>query len=148
MKTYATLLLLPLAAIISIPVMAHNDHDGYSKFDQRIERQHKRIKKGVRNDQLTKKEAKKLRKQHRRIKKLNQKFQKDGHLNRYERKTLRQELDLANKRIYRLKHNRRYRDNDLHRHDFDKKKKHYGHSYRYRDHDHDHSFVLGSRYYY
>jgi hypothetical protein len=145
MKKYKSILLLPLVAVLSNPVMAHYGHDGYTKFDQRIERQHKRIKKGVRNDLLTKKEAKKLRKQHRYIKKLNRQFQKDGHLSRYERKTLQRELDLASKRIYRLKHNDRYRDYDSRGHGHHKKTRH---NDSYRDRDHDHSVVLDYRDYY
>jgi DNA repair exonuclease SbcCD ATPase subunit len=122
MKSYKTIFLLPLVAAISNPVMAHYGHDGYSKFDQRIERQQKRIKKGVRNAELTKKETKKLQKQHRRIKKLNRQFKKDGHLSRHERKTLQRELDLASERIYRFKHNDHYRNYDLHSHGHDKRK--------------------------
>lgn len=147
MKTYRTILLLPLVAVISNPVMAHYDHDGYSKFDQRIERQQMRIKKGVRNGELTKNESKKLRKQQRHIKKLNKQFKKDGHLSRHERKTLQQELNLASKRIYRFKHNDRYRDNDSHNHGHDNKK-YLGNTHRYRHHDHDRSVQLNYRDYY
>lgn len=145
MKTYKTIFLLPLVAVLSNPVMAHYDNDGYSKFDQRIERQHKRIKNGVRNGELTKKEAKKLRKQHRQIKKLNKQFKKDGHLSRHERKTLQRELDRASKRIYRLKHNDRYRHYVSHGHD---KKKYEDHSHRGRQHDHARSVPLNYREYY
>lgn len=123
MKSYKAILLLPLIGILSTPVMAHHARDGYTKFDQRIERQHKRIKKGVRNDLLTHKEAKKLRKQHRYIKKLNRHFKRDGQLDRFERKTLQRELDLASKRIHRLKHNDRYRAYNSHKKDHDKKKR-------------------------
>ncbi len=144
MKSYITILLLPLVGVISNPVLAHHGHDGYTKFDQRIERQHKRIKKGIHNDSLTKKEAKKLRQQHRYIKKLNRHFLKDGHLSRYERKTLQRELDHASKRIYRFKHNHHYRDNDSHGHRHSKKK-HYRHTYRYGSHDHDRSGLIGYR---
>ena len=122
MKIYKTIILLPLVAVMSSPVMAHYGHDGYFKFDQRIERQQKRIKKGVLHAELTKKEAKKLRKQHRNIKKLKRQFQKDGLLIRHERKTLQRELDLASKRIYRFKHNDHYRNYDLHSHGHDKRK--------------------------
>ncbi len=135
MKSYKTILLLPWLAVLSNPVMAHHAHDGYTKFEQRIERQHKRIKKGVRNDSLTKKEAKKLRKQHRYIKRLNRYFQNDGHLSRYERETLQRELDLASKRIYRLKHNERYRNNASLDQGQNKKSPN-GNPIRYRDNDH------------
>ena len=144
MNNCRTILVLPLVAVLSNPVLAHHGHDGYTKFDQRIERQHKRIKKGIRNDLLTKKEAKKLRKQHRYLKKLNRHFQKDGRLSRYERKTLQRELDHASKRIYRLKHNDRYRDNESHGHRHSKKKR-YGLTYRYKNHNHDRADFLGYR---
>lgn len=146
MKSYKAILVIPLLAIMSQPVMAHYNHDGYTKFDNRIERQHKRIKKGVRNDQLTKKETKKLRKQHRHIKKLNKHFLKDGYLSRQERRTLQRELDLASKRIYRLKHNNRYRQHALH----DKRygtKKHYSHYQKHRDHKTHRLAVINKRYY-
>lgn len=147
MKSYKAILILPLIGILSTPVMAHYDHDGYTKFDQRIERQHKRIKKGVRNDLLTQKEARKLRKQHRYIKKLNRHFHKDGHLDRFERKALQRELDLASKRIYRLKHNDRYRASNAHGNDHGKKQR-YSHISHNRDHTHHHSTMLDKRYYY
>jgi Skp family chaperone for outer membrane proteins len=142
MKIYKTIILLPLVAVMSSPVMAHYGHDGYFKFDQRIERQQKRIKKGVLHAELTKKEAKKLRKQHRNIKKLKRQFQKDGLLIRHERKTLQRELDLASKRIYRFKHNNHNRYDGSNEH---KKKRSTGHS---RYHDYDRSARLNYRDYY
>ncbi len=143
MKSYTPILLLPFLALISNAGLANHRHDGYSKFDQRIERQHKRIRNGVRAGELTKREAKKLRTQHRHIKKLNKQFNKDGRLNRYERRTLQRELDLASNRIYRLKHNGRYRGADSHhRHD---RKKHKGHAYLSRFDDHDHLVLLERR---
>jgi Skp family chaperone for outer membrane proteins len=128
MKVYTTLFLLPLIAAISSPAIAHYEHDGYSKFDQRIERQQQRIKQGVRTGELTKKEIKKLRKQQRHIKKLNRQFEKDGHLSHYERKTLKRKLNLASKRIYRLKHNDRYRRYDRAKYS-GKTHPHYGHEH-------------------
>lgn len=136
MKFFNTVFVLPLVAVLSNPVMAHVDHSGYSKFDDRIERQHKRIKNGVRTGALTKKEAHKLRKQHRHIKKLSRQFNKDGHLNRFERKTLKRELNLASHRIYDLKHNDRIR-NKRHHDSVNPDKKHSGHFKRTRFHDQD-----------
>ncbi len=114
MKFFNTIFVLPLVAVLSNPVMAHVDHSGYSQFDDRIERQHKRINKGVRMGELTKKEAHKLRKQHRHIKTLSRQFNKDGHLSRFERKTLKRKLNLASHRIYDLTHNDRNRSKRLH----------------------------------
>ncbi len=136
MKFFNTVFVLPLMAVLSNPVMAHYDHSGYSKFDNRIERQHKRINKGVRMGELTKKEAHKLRKQHRHIKKLSRQFNKDGHLSRFERKTLKRELNLASHRIYDLTHNDRNRNKRLHD-SGNPNKKHSGHFKRTRLHDQD-----------
>jgi hypothetical protein len=113
MKFFNTVFVLPLVAVFSTPVMAHVDHSGYSKLDNRIERQYNRINKVVRMGELTKKEAQKLRKQHRQIKKLSRQFNKGGHLSRFERKILKRELNLASHRIYDLKHNDRNRSKRL-----------------------------------
>ncbi len=136
MKFLNTIFVLPLMAVLSNPVMAHYDHSGYSKFDNRIERQHRRINKGVRTGELTKKEAHKLRKQHRHIKKLSRQFNKDGHLSRFERKTLKRELNLASHRIYDLTHNDRNRNKRQHD-SGNPNKKHSSHFKRTRFHEQD-----------
>jgi hypothetical protein len=136
MKFFNTVFVLPLVAVLSNPVMAHVDHSGYSKLDNRIEQQHNRINKGVRMGELTKKEAQKLRKQHRQIKKLSRQFNKDGHLSRFERKILKRELNLASHRIYDLKHNDRIRNKRLHD-SWNSNKKHSGHFKRTGYHDQD-----------
>jgi hypothetical protein len=136
MKFFNTVFVLPLVAVLSNPVMAHVDHSGYAKFEDRIERQHNRINKGIRMGELTKKEAQKLRKQHRQIKKLSRQFNKDGHLSRFERKTLKQELNLASHRIYDLKNNDRNRN--IRPHDsWNSNKKHSGHFKRTRFYNQD-----------
>jgi len=129
MKRINVLWALPLLGMLAMPAMADDDYDdGYrtSRFEQRLDRQNWRIQQGVRSGELTRKEAKRLRKQHRRIAKLEHRFWRNDHLNRHERRTLRRELNAASDRIYRLKHNGRYRD----RH-------HRGHhkSVRYQHHD-------------
>ena len=104
---------LPLLGVLAMPAMAGDDYDdGYrtNRLEKRLNRQHWRIKQGVRSGELTRKEAKRLRKQHRYIAELAHSFRSDGHLTRYERRTLRSELNTASDRIYRLKHNDRYRD--------------------------------------
>jgi hypothetical protein len=136
MKFFNTVFVLPLVAVLSNPVMAHVDHSGYSKLDNRIERQHNRINKGVRMGELTKKEAQKLCKQHRQIKKLSRQFNKDGHLSRFERKILKRELNLASHRIYDLKHNDRIRNSRLYD-SGNSDKKHSGHFKRTRFDDQD-----------
>jgi len=113
MKTINVLWALPLVGMLVMPAIANDgDYDRYgnSRFEQRLDRQNWRILQGVRSGELTRKEAKRLRKQHRRIARLEHRFGRNGHLNRYERGRLRRELNAASDRIYRLKHNGRYRD--------------------------------------
>ncbi len=114
MKFRHTLWTIPLLGMLAIPSAAladryHDDRYDGNRFEQRLDRQHLRIKQGVRSGELTRKEAKRLRKQQRRITRLESRFMRDGHLTRHERRTLRRELDAASDRIYRFKHNDRYR---------------------------------------
>jgi hypothetical protein len=100
-----------------VPAYAGHRDDGSSGFDQRIERQGDRIRHGIRNGDLTRHEAKVLRKQQRHIAKLERRFERDGKLDRYERSTLEHKLDGASRRIARLKHNDNDRDTVHYRHD-------------------------------
>jgi len=112
MKKQIAYLLIPVLALLAAPVMAdhnHRDNNRYDRFDRKLDRQHWRIKKGIRSGQLTHREAKRLRKQHRRIANLKYHFKQDGYLDRYERRTLNRKLNRASDRIYRLKHNDQYR---------------------------------------
>lgn len=101
--------ILPLVGLLSMPAIADRDYRE-NRFEQRIDRQHDRIRHGIRNGELTRKEAKKLRRENRHIAKLERKFTRDGRLDRNERRTLRRELDQASRKIRKLKHNDRYRD--------------------------------------
>lgn len=138
MKMLKTITLIPLLGLLAMPALAdrahgHADGDRQHRYDYRQERQHDRIRHGIRSGELTRKEAKSLRKQQRHIARLERRFERDGHLNRYERRTLRRELDSASQRIYRLKHNDRYRDRrhtGHHRRD-----DHKGRYHGYRSHD-------------
>lgn len=125
MKLHKTFLALPLLGMLVTPAIAGGYYDdGYNKsrFEQRIDRQHQRIERGVRSGELTRKEAKRLRKQLRHIAKLERRYTLDGHLDRHERKKLHNKLNVAGDRIYRLKHNDRYR-----------RPKHRSHYYGYDD---------------
>lgn len=113
MKIRTVIWTIPLLGLLAAPAIAARGYDdGYRQnhIDQRIDRQHQRIRQGVRSGALTQKEAKRLRKQHRYIVKLERQLTRDGHLGRHDRRVLHRELDAASKRIYRLKHNDRYRD--------------------------------------
>lgn len=119
MQTRQLFWTIPLLGMFALPAIAHDydDHGRHdNRFEQRLDRQHWRIKQGIRSGELTRKEAKRLRRQQRRIDKLEHKFSRDGHIDRYERRVLRSKLDDASQRIYRFKHNDRYRGryNDRH----------------------------------
>ena len=136
MKISKILWIVPLLGMLAMPAMADDDdndgHYRYNRFEHRLDRQHGRIQHGIRNGELTRKEAKRLREQQRHIAKLERRFQRDGYLDRHERRTLRRELDHASQRIYRLKHNDRYRGRHLGKH------RRYGHHDYYRGHHHKH----------
>ena len=87
----------------------HDHSKPAGKIRKRMKRQKKRIRKGIESGQLTRKEAKKLRRQQRRIGDLHRDYRSDGHLSRTERRDLTERLDRASDRIYRLKHNDRKR---------------------------------------
>lgn len=143
MKMLPRLSLIPLITFLSLPAVADGDPRSYKRdydrnhsepdhgrFERRHDRQHARIVKGAKSGELTRKEAKRLRKQHRDIGKLAHKFKRDGRLSRYERHTLRHELDHASRRIQQFKHNDRNRPRHYgthRRHD-----KHDGHFERHR----------------
>jgi hypothetical protein len=110
MKTRTLLIgLLPLLVTLALPVHAGQRYDGDNRFEQRIDRQEQRIRHGIRTGKLTHKEANKLQKQQRNIARLEQRFERDGHLDRRERRVLENRLDNASERIARFKHNDNYR---------------------------------------
>ena len=112
MKTSATLLSIVTLGVLAMPAQAeHNPpkHDRYDRIEQRLDNQRYRIRDGIDSGELTRKEARRLRKQQRYIARLKRKFMRDGYLDRYEFRELKHELNRASKRIYRMKHNGRYR---------------------------------------
>ena len=78
-------------------------------INERQNIQHKRINKGVKSGELTRKEAKRLRKQQANIAGQEHNFRSSGKFTKKERKIIHARLDNASKDIYRLKHNDRYR---------------------------------------
>ena len=112
MKLHKALWVLPLLGMLATPAVAdrYHDNDYHNRvFEQRIDRQHRRLEQGIRSGELTRKEVKRLRKQLRHIAKLERRYTRDGYLDRHERRKLRHKLNVASNRIYRLKHNDRYR---------------------------------------
>ena len=109
-----TMLLLSIVSlgIITMPVQANH----YATQDSRIDRieqrqanQRYRIHQGIDSGELVRKEVRRLRRQQRRIARLKHRYLHDGYLDRYEFRELNFALNQASKRIYRLKHNHRYR---------------------------------------
>lgn len=84
---------------------SHRHPQAGSHINQRQQNQKRRIKHGVQNGELSRKEAKRLRRQQRRIADLEYQFRADGHLTQQERRILQNRLDLASNHIFRLKHN-------------------------------------------
>ena len=116
-----TLLASSLCILMAVPAHAgHYRDDG--RLVDRMERQHERIKSGVKSGALTHKETRKLKKeQHKTLGKA-RKFREDDVLTKKERRILNKRLVRTSKRIWKFKHN---------------DKEHYtgGHAYRdsYRD---------------
>ncbi len=99
MKKLITIAVASLFAV-SLPAMADRD-PGVNK------RQHKqthRIKDGVKSGELTKREAHGLAHEQRDIRQLEREYKADGDLTKDERKDLHQELNQANRHIYKQKH--------------------------------------------
>ena len=100
----------------------YSDHS--NRFENKQERQYSKIKEGLRDGSLTRKEAKQLRKEQKYISKLRKYFLRDGKLKSYERRTLKSEFKWAKKNIKTLRnndsvgrrYNRSYRYNDYNRH--------------------------------
>lgn len=70
----------------------------------RQHRQHERIHQGVRSGELTRHEARGLRREQRAIRKEAREYKSDGKLTRDERRDLHRDLDRASRDIYREKH--------------------------------------------
>lgn len=102
-----TIFAASICLLTAAPVYAHNDWNGGPK--DRLERQHERIEHGIDNGQLTRKEAKVLKREQRRSRHLFRDFHADGHLSKRERHKLNRHLDRVSDRIWVLKHNERSR---------------------------------------
>ena len=113
----ATLIALTISLLAASPAIAdHGDRVGVKDdaIYERLDRQHRRIKAGVRNHQLTRKEAKTLKRNQRDIRYLLRLFSDDGHISKRERRILDRELSYSSRQIRQLKHNDLERYVDLH----------------------------------
>lgn len=75
----------------------------------RNHRQHDRIEQGVQSGELTRNEAKKLRKEEREIRKAENAASADGKVTASEKKQIQQMQNNASQDIYNMKHNKRKR---------------------------------------
>lgn len=109
MKTLTkTLLAASFCLIATVPAYAGHGHSyGHSndRLVDRMERQHERIEDGIESSELTRKEAKILKKQQRRIRRLAREYREDGWLSKKERRLLRHKLDRSSQQIREFKHN-------------------------------------------
>lgn len=121
-----TLVAISICLIASAPTYAGH---GKSRLLDRFERQHERIQNGIASGQLTRGEAKKLKKQQRGIRRLTREFREDGRLNKNERRILTAKLDKASNRIWKFKHNNHYRHSTRHR--YSSSNKYSDHNYRW-----------------
>lgn len=111
MKRLAQISILSgLVLFAAMPAQARNLYNyDIDRVNQRQDRQDYRIRDGVRSGELTRREARKLRKQQRRIDHLLAEFCEDGRLSHRERRILARKQDRASRRIYEFKHNDAYR---------------------------------------
>ncbi len=101
MKRYLTGTLLFLLTLgLAMPAVART-----SLYD--LERyQIRRIQQGIHSGELTRKEARILRREQRDIQRMKRYFVRDGRISRFERRILGKRYARADQHIYRLKHNR------------------------------------------
>jgi hypothetical protein len=108
MKTLTkTFLATSLCLLTAVPAYAHYDKHG--GIWDRLERQQSRIEQGIDSGELTRKEAKRLKKQQRKVRWLFREFRDDGHLSKHERRKLNQKLDRISSNIWEFKHNHKTR---------------------------------------
>ena len=102
-KTISRAILVLLAFGLSMPAFARAPLYDHERSQMR------RIQQGIYSGELTRGEARVLRKEQRNIRRLKKRFLRDGRLSKRERRTLRYRYKKASLNIYRLKHNYRTR---------------------------------------
>ena len=107
MKTLTkSILAATFCLVATVPVYAGHGHNQGREFSsQRMDRQQQRIENGILSGELTRKEAKILKKQQRRIHRMAREFREDGRLSAREHRILENRLDRASHLIRELKHN-------------------------------------------
>ena len=94
-------------AVCSLPAFAQVEST--PRIDQRQANQHERIERGLRNGQLTQREAQRLFEHERRIRRMERMALADGRMSRWERQRIEQEQDLLSRRIARNTHDQQRR---------------------------------------
>ena len=94
-----------LTVIMMISLFISVDMTQAGRAGNRQIKQQKRIHQELKSGELTPKEALRLEREQRRIQKAKQAALRDGELTPKERLRLERQQNMANKRIYRLKHN-------------------------------------------
>jgi len=114
MTQQLSLLFASALLTFSFQTSAHADFD--ERLEQRLHRQSERIDYGIDDGSLTHNEQKVLNKQQRRLVKLSNRFLRDDHYSRKERRILQQKLNNASEQIRQFRHNNAtsYRNDDNH----------------------------------
>ncbi|MBS1794536.1 MAG: hypothetical protein JSS81_11815 [Acidobacteria bacterium] len=102
-------MMLLMAGLFGLLAVAANAQTKTPRGGKRMDLQKARIKRGVKNGSLTRRETKRLRNERKRIKSDAKVAKSDGVVTRGERRSLRRELNKSSKDIYRAKHNRKTR---------------------------------------
>ena len=109
------LLLFGLCFALSHSLIAEDDIRG--REDYRQKKQNQRIKNGIESGQLNQREANRLRRQGKLINKMEDRFESDGEVSKWEKKKLDKMQDRRSRNIYKQKHDGQQRG------DFAKRKK-------------------------
>jgi hypothetical protein len=105
-KILLTLIITGLFGIFTADVAAQRT----PRVDKRQSNQNKRIRQGVRSGELTRREAKSIRRSTKRVKRYEKRAKSDGTVTRRERVRLNRMENRNSRKIYRKKHNRRDRN--------------------------------------
>jgi hypothetical protein len=101
-------MLIMAAALMTTAVGAASANTWTPRVDRREARQHARIIRGVRQGQLSHREAMRLRMRERHIHRMEWRAKSDGRVTWRERVQLNRALNRGSREIYRDRHNRRY----------------------------------------
>lgn len=107
------------ALVVMVISLAGAGESLAGRIERRDSRQHDRIEYGIENGNITGQEARFLRNEQHGIDNQKDMAMRDGHLSRRERIMLERRQDLANRHIYRMRHNdtsrcdRDYYDDDI-----------------------------------